>query len=121
MKPDNVKVRDHDHRTGKYRGAAHNKCNINYYANRYIPVVMHNVRGYDGHLIINAAYKIMQTLDSKATISAIPNSNEKIMSINMGDLRHSFIILDFNNELFKLCKFPSIKFKDSTIFFFSLS
>ena len=32
------KVRDHDHRTGKYRGAAHSCCNINYFCNRYLPV-----------------------------------------------------------------------------------
>ena len=46
------KVRDHDHRTGAYRGAAHNTCNINYFANRYLPVAMHNLKGYDGRSII---------------------------------------------------------------------
>ena len=47
-----AKVRDHDHYTGKYRGAAHKKCNIDYFSNRYVPVVFHNLRGYGGHLII---------------------------------------------------------------------
>ena len=44
------KIRDHDHRTGKYRGAAHSKCNINYFANRYLPVVFHNYR--EGMMLI---------------------------------------------------------------------
>ena len=52
------KVRDRDHRTGKYRGAAHSCCNINYFSNRYLPVVFHNLRGYDGHLIIKEAYDL---------------------------------------------------------------
>ena len=53
-----MKVRDHDHRTGQYRGAAHACCNINYFCNRYLPVVFHNLRGYDGHLIIKEAYEL---------------------------------------------------------------
>ena len=52
------KVRDHDHRTGKYRGAAHASCNINYFCNRYLPIVFHNLKGYDAHLIVKHAYEI---------------------------------------------------------------
>ena len=76
------KVRDHDHRTGQYRGAAHSCCNINYFCNRYLPVVFHNLRGYDSHLIIKQAWKI-----TCGDINVIPNSSEKFMSINIGDLK----------------------------------
>ena len=76
----NYKVRDHDHRTGKYRGAAHNKCNINYFNNRYLPVVFHNLRGYDSHLIIKQLHEISKTFCNKPEIGVIPNSYEKFMS-----------------------------------------
>ena len=56
----NKKVRDHCHRTGNYRGAAHNACNINYFSNRYLPVVFHNLRGYDSHLIIKKAFEFVK-------------------------------------------------------------
>ncbi|GFW75952.1 uncharacterized protein TNCV_3247171 [Trichonephila clavipes] len=45
-------VRDHDHLTGAYRGAAHNRCNLNFKLATYIPVVIHNLRNYDGHFLI---------------------------------------------------------------------
>ncbi len=48
------KVRDHCHITGKYRGAAHNKCNLNYKYKSKVPVIFHNLRGYDSHLIMQA-------------------------------------------------------------------
>lgn len=110
-----IKVRDHDHRTGKYRGAAHNKCNINYYANRYLPVVMHNLRGYDGHLIIKNAYKIMQSLDKNTNIGAIPNSYEKFMSINIGDVKFIDSCQFMASSLEKLAENlydPVIKYKN---------
>ena len=48
----NEKVRDHCHITGKFRGAAHNICNLKYKYPTYIPVIFHNLRGYDSHLIL---------------------------------------------------------------------
>lgn len=47
-----IRVRDHNHLTGKFRGAAHQKCNLNYIHSRMISVVFHNFSGYDGDFII---------------------------------------------------------------------
>ena len=57
MKPfdeseNNRKVRDHCHYTGLYRGAAHKKCILRYKIPNYIPIVFHNLSGYDTHLFI---------------------------------------------------------------------
>ena len=46
------KVRDHCHYTGVYRGPAHSLCNLRYKIPSYIPVVFHNLSGYDAHLFI---------------------------------------------------------------------
>ena len=46
------KVRDHCHYTGLYRGPAHPLCNLRYKIPCYIPVVFHNLSGYDAHLFI---------------------------------------------------------------------
>ncbi|GFS99851.1 uncharacterized protein TNCV_1063021 [Trichonephila clavipes] len=55
-------VRDHDHLTGAYRGAAHNRCNLNFKLATYIPVVIHNLRNYDGHFLIQGIEKLAQNL-----------------------------------------------------------
>ena len=47
------KIRDHCHYTGKYRGAAHNICNLRYKPPREIPVVFPNDSTYNYHFIIN--------------------------------------------------------------------
>ena len=46
------KVRDHCHYNGSYRGPAHKNCNLRYKIPSYIPVVFHNLSGYDSHLFI---------------------------------------------------------------------
>ena len=47
-----VKVRDHCHITGKYRGSSHRTCNINVKVNHKIPVVFINPKNYDSYLIM---------------------------------------------------------------------
>ena len=51
------KVRDHCHYTDKYRGAAHNICNLRYKIPKEIPVVFHNGSTYDCHFIIKELVK----------------------------------------------------------------
>ena len=46
------KVRDQCHYTGKYRGSAHDICNLRYKIPKEIPVVFHNRYTYDYRFII---------------------------------------------------------------------
>ena len=48
---DDKKVRDHCHVTSKFRGAAHWSCNLNVQLTRNVPVIFHNLRGCESHLI----------------------------------------------------------------------
>ena len=54
---DDKKVRDHCYFTGKYRGPAHNKCNMNYKITKNILVAFHNLSSYDNHFIIKELAK----------------------------------------------------------------
>ena len=75
------RVRDHCHLTGKFRGAAHNACNLNFQFTGRIPVILHNLRGYDSHLIMLSAGKL-----KNKTINCIPNNMEKCISFSIGHL-----------------------------------
>ena len=60
-------VRNHCYVTSKFRGAAHWSCNINLKLTKKVPVIFHNLRGYDSHLIFDE----LKNFDVK--IGAIPN------------------------------------------------
>ena len=74
------RVRDHCHITGKFRAAAHNDCNVNYKLRNRIPVIFHNLRSYDAHLIMQAIGKVSDN------INCIPNNMEKYVSFSMGSM-----------------------------------
>ena len=69
-------VRDHCHFTGKYRGPAHNKCNLQFRKPKFTPVFFHNLAGYDAHLFVR---NLGKTEDS---IKCIPNNEEKYISFS---------------------------------------
>ena len=82
------KVRDHCHITGKYRGTAHKECNSKIRIPRKLPVIFHNLQGYDGHIIFREIYNLKDTID----IYPIPKSTEKYMafSINTNKSKNNY-------------------------------
>ena len=73
------RVRDHCHVSGKFRGAAHNECNLKFRIPSFIPVVFHNLKGYDAHLIMQHLGKL------DAEVTCIPNNMEKYISFTVAD------------------------------------
>ncbi|XP_055316607.1 uncharacterized protein LOC129576103 [Sitodiplosis mosellana] len=80
-------VRDHCHFTGKFRGAAHQSCNLEYRQNRTIPVVFHNLTNYDSHFIIK---KLATGFPGE--VKVIPINKEKYISFikTAADSSHDF-------------------------------
>ena len=91
-----IRVRDHCHITGKYRGSAHQECNLQLRVNPEevkIPVIFHNLRGYDSHFIMQEigaivkqyTYKNKKGQEQQMNINAIPNNMEKYMAFMLGN------------------------------------
>ena len=78
------KVADHCHLTGRFRGAAHESCNLQAKVPEFTPVFMHNLDGYDSHLFIK------NMGNEFGEISAIPNNEEKYVSFSLHIIWGSF-------------------------------
>ena len=70
------KVKDQCHYTGKFRGAAHNKCNLNYKVSKDILAIIHNA-SYDTHFIINQLVK-----EFKGKLDCIGESTKKYITFS---------------------------------------
>ena len=107
----NDRVRDHCHFTGRYRGAAHNSCNLKYRKPKNISVFFHNLSGYDSHLFI----KKLGSPDKKENIDCIPNNEEKYISFSKTIKTGQYTNKkgEIKDKTFK------IVFKDSLKFMFS--
>ena len=94
-----VRVRDHCHVTGKYRGSAHKDCNLNYSLTNKIPVVFHNLKGYDSHFIMQEignivkknAYIDKEGKKHEMSINVIPCNMEKYLAFMLG---HCLVFID---------------------------
>ena len=71
---ENDKVKGYCHITGSARW----NCNINMKISKNLPIIFHNLTGYDSHLIIKESVKF------NCNINVIPNRLEKFVSFSLG-------------------------------------
>ena len=77
-KKNQVKIHDHDHCIGKYRGPAHLICNLRYSTQIDIPVFFHNGTNYDFNLIMTELGK-----EFRSEMRCIPLNTNKYMSFSI--------------------------------------
>ena len=77
------KIRDHCLLTGKYRGPAHSKCNINVTQKQtnFIPLIFHNFSNYDCHMFFK---KLLDKKNEKVEFDIFPKTIEEYISVTYG-------------------------------------
>ena len=107
------RVRDHCHFTGRYRGPAHNSCNLKYRKPKNISVFFHNLSGYDSHLFI----KKLGTPNKNENIDCIPNNEEKYISFSKTIVTGQYTNKkgEVKDKTFKIVFRDSLKFMSSSL------
>ena len=77
------RVLDHDHVSGKFKGVAHDLCNLQRKEVISIPIFAHNFSGYDSHLIVREMGKFK---DRIFNLAAIPLNTQKFKMLNINHL-----------------------------------
>ena len=105
------KVRDHCHYTGHYRGPAHSLCNLRYRIPSYIPVVFHNLSGYDAHLFIK------ELGNNSRDMEVIAKTKEDYISFSVDVAVDKYVNKEGNEKekLIELRFIDSFKFMSSSL------
>ena len=105
------KVRDHCHYTGHYRGPIYSLCNLRYRIPSYIPVVFHNLSGYDAHLFIKELGKNSRDME------IIAKSSEDYISFSVDVAVDKYVDKEGNEKekLIELRFIDSFKFMSSSL------
>ncbi|CAC5385866.1 unnamed protein product [Mytilus coruscus] len=89
---ENNKVREHDHLSGKYRGAACQSCNTKEgKATKLIRVFFHNGSNYDFHFLIE---ELMKHEDEYNKVKLLSKNSENYISIDYGSYNRKLRFLD---------------------------
>ena len=119
FKPEDVKenpvVIDHCHLTGKFRGLAHNNCNLNARKahTSFVPILFHNFSGYDCHLIFEKLINMATKKNIKINENDfIAKSSENFISVKIGCLKfldsYRFLDASLDKLSMTLSSFPSL-------------
>lgn len=106
-----VKVRDHSHLTGKYRGAAHFDCNLKFKEPKIIPIIFHNLN-YDSHFLIE------RLADGfKGRIDIIPINSEHYISFTkaVNNSAFNFGTGKYSNEKMRVRFIDSYRFLPTSL------
>ena len=97
------KVRDHCHLTGKYRGPAHNTCNINVKqkSSKFSPFAFQNFSLYDCHMFFKSLVDLKK---DEVKFDIIPKTNEEYLSVTYGCIRFIDSYRFLSESLDKLVK-----------------
>ena len=99
------KVKDHCHYTGKYRGVAHNICNLKYKVPKEIPAVFHNGSTYDYHFIIKELVK-----EFNGNFDCLGENTEKYITFSVPlkkKIENKDIEINYKIKFIDICRFMS--------------
>ena len=110
---ENPVVRDHCHLTGRFRGLAHNNCNLNTRKahTSFVPILFHKFSGYDCHLLFEKLINMATKKNIKINENdIIAKSSENYISLKIGCIKfldsHRFLDASLDKLSLTLTSFP---------------